>query len=145
MHDKQEDVPTIKSEANALEGGPTDVKTEAGPVARGQRWAPETELTYTTGNKVAGITSEQSSQLRSLFTATIARLVPRALMTVNAFPSKPERPDMFLEILVEQATQLRLNDIVLRLLDDSVYAQHMIQIVCLHFVLSCCPTDRCTS
>lgn len=98
----------------------------------GRRWPPETHLTYVTGSstRIVGLNSQQSPHVHKLLSAAIESPLPRVLMTVNAFPSKAERPPMFLDILVEQATELHLNEIVLCLLDDSIYVQHLMQIVC---------------
>lgn len=105
-----------------------DVKPKTEPVGE-KRWPPETELTYNDDGKLVGINRQNSGKIKSLLSDAIARALPRALVRVNAYPTPVERPAMFLDILVDTSVHLGLNEITLRLMDDTVYAQEMMKIV----------------
>lgn len=130
------------AEDELSESARTDVKPLATKTSGERCWSRDTDITYASGTKVAGINKQRSAHIGKLISMTIESLLPRALMTVSAYPTKAERPEMFLNILVEQATALGRSEIVSRLLDDTIYAQHMMQIVCLFGYWQCWLTDE---
>ncbi|TFY59003.1 hypothetical protein EVJ58_g6051 [Rhodofomes roseus] len=105
-----------------------DLLPKMEPIAGEKRWPPETHLTYNQQGKVVGINAQRSSKIKTLLSDAIAHALPRALLRVNAYPTRAQRPDMFLDILVDTSARLGLNDITLRLLDDSTYAQDMMKL-----------------
>ncbi|KAH9829112.1 uncharacterized protein C8Q71DRAFT_863551 [Rhodofomes roseus] len=101
-----------------------------------QKWPTDTYLTYSEdGKSAAGIMSQRSAKVKSLFSELIAYELPRALLRVNALPDKYQRPQMFLDILVEASVRLKYEDITQRLLDDTKYSRDMMKI----------PVDRMSS
>ncbi|TFY52165.1 hypothetical protein EVJ58_g10164 [Rhodofomes roseus] len=105
-----------------------DLKPKTEPIQGEKRWPPETHLTYTQEGKVVGINAQRSGKIKSLLSDAIARALPRALVRVNAYPTPVQRPAMFLDILVDTSVRLGLNEITLRLVDDTAYAQDMMKI-----------------
>ncbi|KAH9832165.1 uncharacterized protein C8Q71DRAFT_861075 [Rhodofomes roseus] len=129
-----------KPAAAAMDNGDPSSDIEDSPNGTPQKretmWPIETYLTYgADGKTVLGINSQRSAKMKSFLSDLIAHELPRALLRVNAFPDKNERPQMFLDLMLEAAQRLKHNDITERLLDDSMYAQGLMQI----------PVDRMSS
>ena len=117
------DAPTINSDAEP------DNKRKDNQLGVIADWPEDTQLTHDQHGAILGITRQKSAKVKKLLSEAIAHEMPRALLRVNAYPSKTERPDLFLNILYDAAVRLKFADIANRLLDESMYASHMATIV----------------